>query len=291
MLGLSMLKHARRKIPDARVGHNGHWPRYVIDEQSLATLEGMGLTRPVLELSGVSKMFGSLVALDSIDLCILAGERCAILGANGAGKTTLFNAISGDFPVSSGQVRFLGQDVTTVPGHHRIRRGLRRTYQISQLFGGLSVQENLYLACRGVLGGRFSVFRPSTNDSARIAADKLLCTVKLESDRDVLVETLSHGQQRQLEIGLALSENPTLILLDEPAAGLSPSERTDLIEVLHSLPRHVAYVLIEHDMDVALRVADRVVMMNNGRIFKQGLPHEIEEDAEVQELYLGASHV
>jgi len=180
--------------------------------------------------------------------------------------------------------------VTDLPVHERVRRGLRRTYQISLLFGGLSVTDSVYLACRGVSRGRFSLRRARRDDAAMHAAETLIGAVNLEEVRDHMVSTLSHGQQRQLEIALALAGAPRLTLLDEPAAGLSPSERADLVEILKALPRHMSYIIIEHDMDVALRVADSVTMMNNGRIFKEGTPEEIENDSEVQELYLGRGH-
>ena len=240
-----------------------------------------------LELTGVSRHFGALVAMTDIDMTVRAGERRAVLGSNGAGKTTLFNAITGDFPPTSGRVRLFGEDVTYLPVHERIRRGLRRTYQISLLFGGLSVIENIFLACRGVGRGRFSLLRPRGDDGAMEMAETLLNAVHLGERRDTPVAELSHGQQRQLEVALALSGAPRLILFDEPAAGLSPSERADLVDILQSLPPHIGFIIIEHDMDVALRVAERVTMMHNGRIFKQGTPEEIENDPEVQELYLG----
>ena len=240
-----------------------------------------------LELTGVSRHFGALVAMADIDMTVRAGERRAVLGSNGAGKTTLFNAITGDFPPTSGRVRLFGEDVTYLPVHERIRRGLRRTYQISLLFGGLSVIENIFLACRGVGRGRFSLLRPRGDDGAMEMAETLLNAVHLDERRDTPVAELSHGQQRQLEVALALSGAPRLILFDEPAAGLSPSERADLVDILQSLPPHIGFIIIEHDMDVALRVAERVTMMHNGRIFKQGTPEEIENDPEVQELYLG----
>ena len=240
-----------------------------------------------LELNAVSRHFGALVAIADIDLTVRAGERRAVLGSNGAGKTTLFNAITGDFPPTSGRVRLFGEDVTDLPVHERIRRGLRRTYQISLLFGGLSVIENIFLACRGVGRGRHSLLRPRRDDGAMEMAETLLHAVGLGDRRDTPVAELSHGQQRQLEVALALSGAPRLILFDEPAAGLSPGERADLVAILQSLPPHVGFIVIEHDMDVALRVAERVTMMHNGRIFKQGTPEEIESDPEVQELYLG----
>jgi branched-chain amino acid transport system ATP-binding protein len=167
---------------------------------------------------------------------------------------------------------------------------LRRTYQISALFPGLTVQDNVYLACRGVSRGRFSLLRPGANDALMHAAETLIQAVHLAPAKDRRVAELAHGQQRQLEIALALAGAPRFILFDEPAAGLSPTERRELIEILTSLPRHIGYIIIEHDMDVALRVVESVTMMHNGRIFKEGLPQEIEADPEVQELYLGGGH-
>lgn len=256
---------------------------------ALSRLQEAG--RFALELEAVSRHFGALVALADINLTVRAGERRAVLGSNGAGKTTLFNAITGDFPPTTGRVRLFGEDVTDLPAHERIRRGLRRTYQISLLFDGLSVIDNIFLACRGVGRGRFSLLRPKKDDGAMEMAETLLHAVHLDDRRATPVAELSYGQQRQLEIALALSGAPRLILFDEPAAGLSPTERTELIEILRALPDHIAYVIIEHDMDVALRVAESVTMMHNGRIFKEGTPEEIENDPEVQRLYLGDAHV
>ena len=255
---------------------------------ALSRLQGAG--RFALELEAVSRHFGALVALADINLTVRAGERRAILGSNGAGKTTLFNAITGDFPPTTGRVRLFGEDVTDLPVHERIRRGLRRTYQISLLFDGLSVIDNIYLACRGIGRRRFSLLRPARDDSAMQLAETLLGAVHLDDARDTLVATLSYGQQRQLEIALALAGAPRLVLFDEPAAGLSPTERSELVEILQSLPDHIGYIIIEHDMDVALRVAESVTMMHNGRIFKEGTPEEIENDPEVQEIYLGQGH-
>lgn len=258
------------------------------DSDALSRLQSTG--RFALELEAVSRHFGALVALADINLAVQAGERRAVLGSNGAGKTTLFNAITGDFPPTTGRVRLFGEDVTDLATHERVRRGLRRTYQISQLFGGLSVLDNIYLACRGASRGRFSLRRPRREDAFMEAAETLIQAVHLEDMRDQPVAELSHGQQRQLEIALALAGAPRLILFDEPAAGLSPTERRDLVEILQSLPPHMGFIIIEHDMDVALRVAESVTMMHNGRVFKEGTPAEIESDPEVQQLYLGHGH-
>jgi branched-chain amino acid transport system ATP-binding protein len=218
------------------------------------------------------------------------GEKRAVLGSNGAGKTTLFNCITGDFFPTAGRIRFFGEDITRLSAHERIRRGLRRTYQISLLFKGLSVLDNVYLACRGVSRGRFSLVRPRRNEALMQSAEELVDAVHLTSIRDIKVSDLSYGQQRQLEVAMALAGAPRFILFDEPAAGLSPTERGELIEILQSLPSHVGFIIIEHDMDVALRVVESVTVMHNGRIFKEGTPEEIESDPQVQELYLGDGH-
>ncbi|MFV2093809.1 MAG: ABC transporter ATP-binding protein [Hyphomicrobiales bacterium] len=240
-----------------------------------------------LELVGVGRTFGSLVALDDISISIRSGERRAVLGANGAGKTTLFNAITGDFPPTRGRIIFFGEDITNLPVHDRIRRGLRRTYQKSLLFNGLSVLDNFYLAIRGAMDGRFSFIRPTATDIATSQARELARFVHLDDRIDTIVGDLSHGQQRQLEIGMVMAGAPRVILLDEPAAGLSPAERTQLVEILHGLPDHITFVIIEHDLDVALKVSDKVTVMNNGCLFREGSPQDIQNDPAVQAIYLG----
>lgn len=243
-----------------------------------------------LELRGIGKRFGALDALTDVNLRVKPGERHAILGSNGAGKTTLFNCVTGDFPPTTGEVRFFGENINAFPAYERIRRGLRRTYQISLLFNRLSVRDNVYLACRGVSSGRFSFIRRGAAEPLSLAADDLMQIANLSEARDELVSDLSYGQQRQLEIALALAGAPRLILFDEPAAGLSPKERKDLVAILRRMPAHIGYVIIEHDMDVALSVSDRVTMMHNGRVITEGRPEQIEKDPEVQALYLGAGH-
>ncbi|HMN81395.1 MAG TPA: ABC transporter ATP-binding protein [Burkholderiaceae bacterium] len=253
-----------------------------------------GAGRPVtlmsgdaLVLEGVSRTFGALKAIDDVSLTVAAGERRAVLGANGAGKTTLFNAITGDFPPSAGRVRFFGEDVTWLPPFERIRRGLRRTYQSSLLFRDLSVSDNLFLAVRGVNTGRFSFVRPGAGHPSQVAVHDLLERIRLTHVAGQPVSALSHGQQRQLEIGMALAGAPRLILFDEPAAGLSPGERRELVALLGAFPAHLGFVIIEHDLDIALRVAERVTIMHEGRILKHGTPAEIQDDAEVQAIYMG----
>ncbi len=243
-----------------------------------------------LVLSGVTRAFGALRAVDNVSLSIAAGQKYAILGSNGAGKTTLFNAITGDFPPTSGRIHFFGEDITELPPHERIRKGLRRTYQSSLLFRDLTVRDNLFLAVRGVSNGRFSFWRPGSGHASTLATANLLERARLSHIAEERVANLAHGQQRQLEIGMALAGAPRLILFDEPAAGLSPVERRELVALLTSLPAHMSFVLIEHDLDIALRVAQRVSVMHNGRVLKTGSPEEIENDSQVQAIYMGGKH-
>lgn len=247
-------------------------------------------TGDALVLEGVTRRFGALAAIDDVSIAVRAGERRAVIGANGAGKTTLFNCITGDFLPTAGRIRFFGDDVTAMPPYERIRAGLRRTYQSSLLFRDLSARDNLFLAVRGVSRGRFSFLRPGAASTTRAAADELLERVRLTGVADQPVAALAHGQQRQLEIGMALAGAPRLILFDEPAAGLSPAERTDLVQLFEALPAHIGFVLIEHDLEIALRVVERVTVLHNGRLLKEGTPAEIEGDAEVQAIYMGEGH-
>ena len=243
-----------------------------------------------LELRGVTRLFGALAALTDVTITVRPGERRAVLGSNGAGKTTLFNAITGDFPPTAGRIHFFGEDITDLPPHERIRKGLRRTYQSSLLFRDLTVRDNLFLAVRGVASGRFSFRRPGPRHPATVATRDLLERARLSHIADERVANLAHGQQRQLEIGMALAGAPRMILFDEPAAGLSPAERRELVALLASLPAHMSFLLIEHDLEIAMRAATRVTVMHNGRVLKTGTPEEIENDREVQDIYMGGRH-
>lgn len=245
------------------------------------------LSEAALELRSVSRHFGSLRAIDDVSFSVKAGERYGVLGSNGAGKTTLFNAITGDFPPTSGQVLLFGEDVTALLPHERVRRGLRRTYQTSLLFRELSVRDNLFLAVRGVSSGRLSLVRPAREEPALRAVETLLAHGRLELIGDAMVGALSHGQQRQLEIAMALAGSPRLILFDEPAAGLSPTERRELVALLRSLPRHIGFVIIEHDLDIALTVTEQVTVMHNGRVLVHGTPEEIQANDDVHAIYMG----
>jgi branched-chain amino acid transport system ATP-binding protein len=243
---------------------------------------------PILRLRGVGRRFGGLHAVRDVDLDVAYGERRAILGPNGAGKTTLFNVISGDFLPTSGTIEFLGGNATMLPPRARAKLGMGRTYQKSRLFLGLSVEDNLYLAVLGVKRGHFRPVAGGRKDrELRDRARSLAETVGLAPKISTVVGSLSHGEQRQLEVGMARASEPKLMMLDEPASGLSRGERVALTELLLTLDREITLILIEHDMDVALRVAERVTMMHDGRVIVEGTPDEIRANEMVHDLYLG----
>src|ERR671914_1892320 len=221
---------------------------------------------PVLRLRGVGRRFGGVHAVRDVELEVRPGERRAILGPNGAGKTTLFNLISGEFPPTSGTVELFGRDVTATPARTRARMGLSRTFQTSRLFGGLDVEDNLYLAVLGVQAGHLRLVKTKTDTEIREKARTMAETAGLGDRLDVIVAELSHGEQRQLEVAMARAAEPKLMMLDEPAAGLSRAERGNLTEMLLALDPSITLILIEHDMDVALRVAEWVTMMHEGRV-------------------------
>jgi len=245
---------------------------------------------PILRLRGIGRRFGGLHAVSDVDLDVAHGERRAILGPNGAGKTTLFNVISGDFPPSSGTIEFQGEEITQLSPSARAKLGMGRTYQKSRLFPGLCVEDNLYLAVLGVQTGHLRPILSRRDRELRESARDLARTVGLSGREQTLVGSLSHGEQRQLEVGMARAVNPTLMMLDEPASGLSRGERVALTDLLLQLDPSITLILIEHDMDVALRVAERVTMMHDGRVIVEGTPDEIRANQTVHDLYLGRGY-
>ncbi|MGE5098097.1 MAG: ABC transporter ATP-binding protein [Betaproteobacteria bacterium] len=247
-----------------------------------------GASPGLLRLDGVRVAFGALRAVDGVSLEVARGERRAIIGPNGAGKTTLFNAIAGEQRVTSGKVVLEGHDVTRLDTARRARRGLARTFQITTLFSGLTVEQNVELAMRGRSRRKLSLFgsgRCTPQERAKV--EHGLAASGLAPRRDTPVRELSHGEQRQLELQLALACEPRLLLLDEPAAGLSPAERVTMARLIRELPRDLTLVLIEHDMDLALGLVDRVTCLYNGQVLCEGDPEAIRKDARVQEVYLG----
>ena len=242
----------------------------------------------MLQLEDVRVEFGALRAVDGVSLAVASGERRAIIGPNGAGKTTLFNAIAGEQRVTSGRIRLEGRDVTRLGTARRARRGFARTFQITTLFSGLPVEENLRMALRGHSARKLSLFGSGAATADESAAvQRALEASGLAAKRATLVRELSHGEQRQLELQLALASNPRVLLLDEPAAGLSPAERVLMAHIIRALPRALTVVLIEHDMDLALGLVDRVTCLYNGQVLCDAAPDEIRNDARVQEVYLG----
>jgi branched-chain amino acid transport system ATP-binding protein len=246
---------------------------------------------PVLRLRGAGRRFGGLHAVRDVDLEVLPGERRAILGPNGAGKTTLFNVISGDFAPTSGTIELFGHDVTALPSRRRARLGLARTYQQSRLFLGLSVEDNIYLSILGVERGHLRLFTvPGREREIRTRARDAARRAAIDHKLGEIVSSLSHGEHRQVGLAMALASRPRLLMLDEPASGLSRGERVLLTDLLRGLDREITLLLIEHDMDVALRVAERVTMMHDGRVVVEGTPGEIRANQLVHELYLGSAH-
>jgi len=242
---------------------------------------------PTLRLRGVGRRFGGLHAVRDVDLDVAHGERRAILGPNGAGKTTLFNVISGDFPPSAGTVELFGQDVTHLPARKRAKLGLARTYQQSRMLLGLTVEDSIYLAALGVGSGHLRPLVVRRDGELRERAREAARRVAIEHKLHELVGNLSHGEHRQVALAMALASQPKVLMLDEPASGLSRGERQLLAELLRGLDRDITLLLIEHDMDVALRVAERVTVMHDGRVIVEGTPDEIRANQLVHDLYLG----
>jgi branched-chain amino acid transport system ATP-binding protein len=232
--------------------------------------------------------FGALKAVDRISLAVRAGERRALIGPNGAGKTTLFNAIGGTLRPNEGRIVLSGRDITRASADTRARLGVGRTFQITNLFPTLTVGENMELALHGIGRRKFSFFGTATlSAEARNRVDDALARARLSARIAALVKTLSYGEQRQLELAMALAQAPRLLLLDEPAAGLSPAERGIVAEIIGALPRDITIVLIEHDMDLVLSLVDWVTCLNNGQFLAEGSPADVRRNALIQDVYLG----
>jgi len=243
---------------------------------------------PSLVLKGVSRSFGSLKAVNDIHLSVEHGDRCALIGPNGAGKTTLINLISGELHATAGQIFHCGEEVTGLPPHRRAALGIARTFQITNLFPNLTVGESILLACQALEKTKFVIFRPLV--SYRGYLDKALDLLKqfdLYEKKNLLIKNLSHGDHRQIEVALALAGQPRLLLLDEPAAGLSLSESHDLTRRLTNLDPAITLIIIEHDLDVAFEVADHIVVMHQGKKLAEGSREEIKKNPVVQQIYLG----
>jgi len=246
---------------------------------------------PALRLSGVGRRFGGLRAVHGVHLEVLSGERRAILGLNGAGKTTLFNVISGDMPPTSGTVELYGRDVTRFPARKRAQLGLARTYQQARMLLGMTVEDSIYVSIVGARGGHLRpIVLPARDRVLREGAREAARLVAIDHKLRETVGSLSHGEHRQVGLAMALASEPRMLMLDEPASGLSRGERQLLTDLLLGLDRSITLILIEHDMDIALRVAERVTMMHEGEVIMEGTPAEIRANERVHDLYLGRQH-
>ncbi|HSY57487.1 MAG TPA: ABC transporter ATP-binding protein [Bradyrhizobium sp.] len=247
------------------------------------------LSAYALEVIGLNKAFGGLRVTQGVSLSIRPGERRLIIGPNGAGKTTLFNQISGDMRPNSGQIKLFGEDVTTFAPYARAHRGLSRTYQIITLFAGDTLEHNVTLGLLGLLPSRWQMWRPlSSYRDLAIAARRTLDTVGLLHLADHPVSDIAYGEKRRVELAMAMAQKPRVLLLDEPLAGLSNSERATVKSLIASIPKQTTVIMIEHDMDTALDLAETVTLLNYGRVIVDGERDKVIADERTREVYLGA---
>lgn len=245
----------------------------------------------LLTLEHLTKQFGGLVAVNDCNLTVEVGEIHALIGPNGAGKTTLINQISGALSPTKGQIHFDGNDITHMPQHQRVRLGLARTFQITNLFKSYTVLENLELAVQARSGSSFRFWNPVRREvHLREEAERISELLGLTPRNHTIVAQLSHGEQRQLEVGLALACKPKMLLLDEPMAGMGPEESGRMVELIAKLRERVTILLIEHDMDTVFRLAKRISVLVYGHVIASGTPEEIRANPEVHKAYLGDDH-
>jgi branched-chain amino acid transport system ATP-binding protein len=241
-----------------------------------------------IEVQDLAKVFGGLRAVDGVSLSVPEGERRVLIGPNGAGKTTLFHCVTGTLKPSAGRVALFGRDVTQLPEHRRTALGMGRTFQITNLFPELTLVENLALAILGTEARKWVMHRPleAFHDVQRQAVAGLERVGLAHRAREA-VTRISYGERRQLELALALNTRPKVLFLDEPCAGLAPNERQRISKMIAELPRDITLVMIEHDMDVALGLADRVTVLHRGRVILEGSPREVQANPEVRDVYFG----
>jgi branched-chain amino acid transport system permease protein len=252
--------------------------------------EGDDYSGPILQASGLSKRFGGLLANSDIDFTVRHGELRGIIGPNGAGKSTFFKMLTCEMPPTSGRIVFEGRDITGMNVTDVCQLGLTKSYQVNQLFAGLTVRENIIIAALAELRGKFRLDLFRNIDSIpglHEQVERTLELVNLASRPDTPVSELAYGEKRRLEIGLALATSPSLLLLDEPLAGMSPRERVETVKLLKSISRGRTMIIIDHDMDALFELAERVTVLQEGRALVEGTPEEIKNNATVQEAYLG----
>jgi branched-chain amino acid transport system ATP-binding protein len=242
----------------------------------------------ILTIQNLYRHFGGVAAINGVNLAFSENELRSIIGPNGAGKTTLFNVITGKLSANSGQIVFRGQDITNRPPHEVVRLGICRTFQKSSIFPGLTVLENVRIARQIRLGGSRRIF--AARDSLKTVQEETQAILERLGLRDkgkMLASSLSHGDQRLLEIGVALAGAPRLLLLDEPTAGMSPRETEQTMHLIRQLAKDVAVILVEHDMEVVMTISDKISVMHQGAIIAEGNPDEIQRNDQVREAYLG----
>jgi branched-chain amino acid transport system ATP-binding protein len=255
------------------------WRGHAVTDAGIDTL---------LEIDGLTKRFGGVIASDAISLGVRTRELHAIIGPNGAGKTTLIGQLAGEIPPDAGRIRFDGGDVTALPTYRRSQIGLARSFQITSLFLDFTALDNVALAVQAHAGHSFHFWRSARDEAAlRVPARAALARVGLAERSDVLVSNLSHGEHRQLEIAMALATTPRMLLLDEPMAGMGPEESARMVRTLRELKRELTILLIEHDMEAVFALADRITVLVYGRIIASGSPEAIRANAEVRQAYLG----
>jgi branched-chain amino acid transport system ATP-binding protein len=242
----------------------------------------------MLRLEGVAKRFGGVVATDNVTLQVARGEVHALIGPNGAGKTTLIGQICGSLASDSGQIFFQDKNIIGVSQHARVAAGLARSFQITSIFRRFSVLDNLALAVQARSGSSFAFWKPVSSERFLFdEAGSIAEEIGLQDKKNHLASTLAHGEQRALEVGLALATRPKLLLLDEPMAGMGPEESSRIIELIQRVRASVTLLLVEHDMDAVFRLADRISVLVNGRIIATDLPEKIKLNGEVRRAYLG----
>jgi branched-chain amino acid transport system ATP-binding protein len=243
---------------------------------------------PALEIVGLQKYFGGLPATQDVSMTIMPGERRLMIGPNGAGKTTLFNQITGDFLPTSGTIRLFGRDITKLSLHQRAHLGISRTYQIITLFGKNTLEHNIVLSLLGLSPSRWNPLRPLSHyKHLRAEARAMLDHVGLGALAGRRVSEIAYGEKRRVEIAMALAQKPRLLLLDEPLAGLSSQERASVKTFIAAIPRETTLVMIEHDMDTALELADTVTLLNFGKVIVDGTRDEVINDQRTRMVYLG----
>ncbi|MBM3219021.1 MAG: ABC transporter ATP-binding protein [Candidatus Rokubacteria bacterium] len=246
------------------------------------------MTAPLLETRALTRNFGALLATREVDFRLDAGARHALIGPNGAGKTTLVNLLAGVISPTRGQVLLKGRDITGVGQAERVKLGIARTFQINRLFRGLSVLENVYIAVAERMGVAPSMFRPAGRRTDVVNESMhLLDTLRLTADAGRRVSELPYGRQRLVELAIALALSPEVLLLDEPAAGVPSAESHIILDAIDRLPPEIAVLIIDHDMDLVFRFAQRITVMVSGAVFASGTPREIGADPEVRAVYLG----